>query len=42
MAAIGYVEALVSEGLVGRFVGHLFGPPAERGECAVDDAAIGA
>jgi hypothetical protein len=44
MAVTGYGrtlgEALVSEGLAGRFVGHLFGSPPEPWECAVDDDAI--
>lgn len=44
MAAIGYGQtlgdALVSEGLAGRFVSYLFGSPAELWECAVDDSAI--
>lgn len=33
-------EALVSEGLAGHFVSHLFGTPPEPWECAVDDEAI--
>ncbi len=44
MATIGYGqtlgEALVSEGLAGRFVEHLFGNPPEPWECAVDDDVI--
>ena len=44
MATTGYGltlgEALVSEGLAGRFVGHLFGSAAEPWERAVDDEAI--
>lgn len=43
MAAIGYGptlgDALVSEGLAGRFVGHLSGSDAEPWERAVDDEA---
>ncbi|WP_070998979.1 DUF2268 domain-containing putative Zn-dependent protease [Methylobacterium sp. C1] len=35
-------EALVSEGLAGRFVGHLFGSPPEPWECAVTDAVVAA
>ncbi|TXN20120.1 MULTISPECIES: DUF2268 domain-containing putative Zn-dependent protease [Methylobacterium] len=33
-------EALVSEGLAGRFVSHLFGTPPEPWECAVTDAVL--
>jgi hypothetical protein len=33
-------EALVSEGLAGQFVHHLFGTPPEPWECAVDDATL--
>ena len=33
-------EALVSEGLAGRFVGRLFGTPPEPWECAVSDAVL--
>jgi uncharacterized protein YjaZ len=33
-------EALVSEGLAGRFVGHLFGNPPEPWECAVADEIL--
>lgn len=44
MGAVGYGrtlgEALVSEGLAGRFVSHLFGTPPEPWECAVDDATL--
>jgi hypothetical protein len=44
MGAIGYGrtlgEVLVSEGLAGRFAGHLFDSPPEPWECAVDDAAL--
>lgn len=35
-------EALVSEGLAGRFVQRLFGSDPEPWECAVDDAALAA
>ncbi|TXN48328.1 hypothetical protein FV232_18940 [Methylobacterium sp. WL30] len=35
-------EALVSEGLAGRFVGHLFDSPPEPWECAVTDAELAA
>jgi len=35
-------EALVSEGLAGRFVRHLFGSGPEPWECAVDDATLAA
>ncbi|MGU3536452.1 DUF2268 domain-containing putative Zn-dependent protease [Methylobacterium sp. A54F] len=35
-------EALVSEGLAGRFVGRLFGTPPEPWECAVTDAVLDA
>lgn len=44
MGACGYgmtlAEALVSEGLAGQFVAHLFGSPPEPWECAVDDATL--
>lgn len=33
-------EALVSEGLAGRFVSHVFGAPPDRWECAVDDETL--
>lgn len=33
-------EALVSEGLAGRFVNHVFGTPPEPWECAVTDAEL--
>lgn len=33
-------EALVSEGLAGRFVQHLFGSEPELWECAVDDSTL--
>jgi hypothetical protein len=33
-------EALVSEGLAGRFVGHLFGSRPEPWECAVRESAL--
>lgn len=33
-------EALVSEGLAGRFVSHLFGSPPEPWECAVSDEVL--
>jgi uncharacterized protein YjaZ len=44
MAAVGYGrtlgEALVSEGLAGRFASHLFGTPPEPWERAIDEAAL--
>jgi len=44
MGAVGYGgtlgEALVSEGLAGRFVGALFGSPPEPWERAVDEATL--
>lgn len=33
-------EALVSEGLAGRFVSHVFGAPPDPWECAVDDETL--
>ena len=46
MASVGYGrtlgEALVSEGLAGRFVGHLFGTLPEPWERAVDDETLNA
>lgn len=33
-------EALVSEGLAGQFVGHLFGTPPEPWECALTDEVL--